>query len=357
MSRAKIGIIGAGWWATQVYTPAIYKLPDVDLVAVNRRNPDALARLLTAFKGTRGYTDYAQMLATETLDGVIIASPHTLHHEHAVAAIEAGCHVLIDKPMTTNARDARDVVERAQSKGVGIAVPFGWNFTPFVAQGVKAIRDGRIGDVRHIACHIASATFDLFSGQGLSNARDHMFQPAASTWADPKGAGGYGWGQMSHALGLVFRLLDLEPVEVAAMRTVSPTGVDLCDAAIIRFKEGAQATLSGSAMLPKHCAKQLDLRIFGTEGMIILDMECPRLEVRRLDGDDLVFDLPPDSGAYDTSEAVRRFCEMCLGGPAVEEADGRIGLRTIEVLDAMYRSFDTGIAAGVISEIKKKETS
>lgn len=357
MSRAKIGIIGAGWWASEVYAPAVCRNPRAELVAVNRRSPEALARIVETFEGSRGYLDYSEMLANEALDGVIVASPHTLHHEHAAAAIEARCHVLIDKPMTTSAHDARDLVAKARSKGVGIAVPYGWNFTPFVAQGVEAIRQGRIGEIRHVACHLASSTFDLFSGEGLSNARHHMFQPAASTWADPQRAGGYGWGQLSHALGLLFRLVELEPLEVAAMRTVSPTGVDLCDAAIVRFKEGAQASLSGSAMLPKHCQRQLDLRIFGTEGVLLLDMERPRLEVRRHDADDFDLKLSADAGAYDTGEAVRRFCEMCLGGPAVDEADGRIGMRAVEVLDAMYRSFRTGKAEAVMSQAKLEETS
>lgn len=342
MARARIGIIGAGWWATQVYIPAILANPDADLVAVNRRDPQALSRILQAHPGLKGYEDYRDMLATGALDGVIVASPHTLHHEHAEAAIRAGCHVLIDKPMTTSAETANNLVDGAAAAGVEIAIPFGWNFTPFVATGAEAIRIGRIGTVRHVMCHLASATFDLFSGEGLSNARGHMFQPQASTWADPALAGGYGWGQLSHALGLLFRLVDLRPTEVVAMSTASATGVDLCDAALVRFAGGAQASLSGTALLPKHATRQLDIRIFGTEGILLLDMERARLELRRFDGDDLVLELPGNAGAYDTAEAVRRFCAMCAGGPAVREADGRIGLRTIEVLDAMYRSFRSG---------------
>lgn len=347
MAEARIGIIGVGWWATQVYIPAILGNAQARLAAVNRRDPQALARILQAYPGPRGYGDFREMLAAEALDGVIIASPHTLHHEHAAAAIEAGCHVLIDKPMTISADSARDLVVRAERAGVGIAVPFGWNFAPFVAVAAQAIRDGRIGAPRHILCHLASATFDLFSGQGLSNARGHMFQPPASTWADPEQAGGYGWGQLSHALGLLFRLVDLAPTEVVAMRTTSPTGVDLCDAAIVRLQGGAQVSLSGSALLPKHATRQLDIRIFGTEGALLLDMERTRLELRRFDAADLVLDLPPTAGTYDTAEAVRRFVEMCAGGPAVLEADGKIGMRTVEVLDAMYRAFRSGRSEAV----------
>lgn len=342
MAEARIGIIGAGWWATQVYIPAIMNTPQATLVAVNRRDPEALAKILATYPGPRGHTDMAAMLAAETLDGVIIASPHTLHHAHASAAIAAGCHVLIDKPMTTSAASARDLVARAARAGVGIAVPYGWNFVPFVGEAAALIEAGRIGAPRHVLCHLASATFDLFSGDGLSNAAGHMFQPASGTWSDPDNAGGYGWGQLSHALGLLFRLLDRAPEEVAAMRTTSRTGVDLCDAAILRLAGGVTVSLSGAALLPKHATRQLDLRIFGTEGALMLDMERARMELRRFDGADVVLDLGPGAGAYDTAEALRRFVAMCAGGPPVPEADGNVGMRCVEVLDAMYRAFRSG---------------
>jgi predicted dehydrogenase len=282
------------------------------------------------------------MLASEALDGVIIASPHGLHHEHAAAAIAAGCQVLIDKPMTTSTETARDLVAQAARAGVAIAIPYGWNFSTVVTEAAEAIRADLIGEPRHVMCHLASATFDLFSGAGLSNASGHMFQPQASTWADPAQAGGYGWGQLSHALGVMFRLIDRAPIEVAAMCTTSPTGVDLCDAAIVRLEGGVQVSLSGSALLPKHATRQLDIRIFGTEGALLLDMERARMEVRRFDGNDQVLDLRANAGTYDTAEAVRRFVALCAGGPAIPEADGILGLRCVEVLEAMYRAFRSG---------------
>jgi predicted dehydrogenase len=348
MAEARIGIVGAGWWATQVYIPAILGNPQARLVAINRRDPVALARILDAYPGPRGHTDVAAMLEAEALDGVIIASPHGLHYDHATAAIAAGCHVLIDKPMTTSAGSARALVGQAQRAGVAIAVPYGWNFSAFVTDAAEAIRAGRIGEPRHVLCHLASATYDLFSGAGLSNAAGHMFQPQASTWADPAQAGGYGWGQLSHALGLMFRLIDRAPIEVAAMGSPSPTGVDLCDAAILRLEGGVQVSLSGSALLPKHATRQLDVRIFGTEGALMLDMERARLELRRFDGDDMVLDLPVNAGAYDTAEAVRRFVALCAGGPPMPEADGVIGMRSVEVLEALYRAFRSGRTEAVI---------
>ncbi len=355
MREARIGIVGAGWWATQVYIPAILGNPQARLVAINRRDPAALARILEAHPGPRGYTDVAAMLDAESLDGVIVVSPNDLHYDHATAAIAAGCHVLIDKPMTATAETARALVQQAARAGVAIAIPYGWNFAAFVTDAAEAIRAGRIGEPRHVLCHLASATYDLFSGAGLSNAAGHMFQPQASTWADPARAGGYGWGQLSHALGLMFRLIDRAPLEVAAMCTLSPTGVDLCDAAILRLEGGVQVSLSGTALLPKHATRQLDIRIFGTDGALLLDMERARLELRRFDGDDWVLELPATAGKYDTAEAVRRFVALCADGPPMPEADGIIGMRSVEVLEALYRAFRSGRTEAVTPW--KKETA
>lgn len=344
MAKARIALIGAGWWGVEVYVPAMIAHPDIELVAINRRNREALDKILEAHKEPKGYTDYRQMLAAEDLDAVVITSPHTLHYEHAVAALEAGCHVLIDKPMTTRAKDARKLVALAAEKGLQIIVPYGYNYKDFATEASRLIAEGHIGDVRHVACHLATYTYDLFSGEGLQESAGHMFQPNKSTWADPDQAGGYGWGQSSHSLGLLFRLVDLKPVEVYACDTKSSANVDLTNAAVVTFENGARASVSGSALLPKHCTYQMDLRIFGTEGMVTLDMERTRLELRRFDGNDIVLDLPADAGHYEAIKPIDRLAQVCLGTCAPDdiEANGTVGLRAIEVLDAMYRSFSSG---------------
>ena len=342
MPKSKIAMIGAGWWGVEAYVPALLENLDVDFVAVNRRNQDALDKILAKYDIARGYTDHREMLQNEDLDAVVITSPHTLHFEHARDALEAGCHVLIDKPMATSAEDARALVKLAEEKGREILIPYGWNYKDFATTASELIADGRIGEIRHVSCQMATFTFDLFGGDGLSEAADHMFQPNKSTWADPDKAGGYGWGQLSHALGLLFRLVDLEPSEVYALETKSAANVDLLDAAILTFANGAKASLSGSALVPKHCSYQLDIRVFGSEGMLLIDMERSRMELRRFDEDDVVLDLAPNAGEYMAIEPIHRLAEVCQGTAKTIEANGVVGMRAIEVLDAMYRSFRSG---------------
>ncbi len=342
MAKARIALIGAGWWGVEVYIPALMSHPEVDLVAINRRDRAALDQILAKHKGPKGYTDYREMLARERLDAVVITSPHPVHFEHASAALEAGCHVLIDKPMTTDANDARKLVKLAAEKGREILIPYGWNYKPFVNTAAELIAAGKVGEIRHVTCNMGTFTYDLFGGHGLKEAESHMFQPNKSTWADPDKAGGYGWGQLSHSLGLMFRLVNLAPKEVYALDVKSDANVDLTDAAVLTFANGARASISGSALVPKHCSYQMDVRVYGTEGMLLLDMERTRMELRRFDKADVILDLEPDAGQYAAIEPINRLVEVCHGTAKTIEANGTVGMRAIEVLDAMYRSLKSG---------------
>ena len=345
--KAKIAIIGAGWWAVQVYLPAVLDNENAQIAGVNRRSQKALDEISKAFPGVKGYTDYHQMLAEEKPDGVIIASPHTVHFEHAKAALNANCHVLIDKPMTTSADDARELVALAKEKNIEIVVPYGWNFKEFSTTAAQLIADGGVGEIRHVVTQMASPTADLFGGEGLIETKDHMFRPPVSTWADPDKAGGYGWGQLSHSLGLMFRLTGLAPAQVYALEGKSPAGVDYYNALTLKFANGATGVVSGSSTVPKQCGYQVDVRIFGTEGMLLIDMERARMELRRNDGKDVVLDLEANAGEYVAIEPVNRLVEICLGTAKTNEATGVVGMRAIEVLDAMYRSFRSGVPEDV----------
>jgi predicted dehydrogenase len=338
--RARIGIIGAGWWAVANHIPALKALPDCEIVAVNRLGARELAEIQSAFGISQGFEDYREMLSRVEMDGVVISSPHVLHFEHASAALGHGCHVLVEKPMTTAARDARELVRLAAKAGREIVIPYGWNFKPWVADA-RRLAEG-VGRVEHVVLQMANALDDLFAGQPMKETEGAMFRPPASTWADPKRAGGFGWGQLVHPLGLLFRIIDLEPREVFALTGQSSANVDYYDAAVARFAGGATASLSGAATLPKGRPVQIDLRIFGAEGMLLIDIERERLELRRRDGRDEVISLQAGDGAYACEAPVRVFVDLCLGRKTENSAPGLVGQRAVEVLDAMYRSAASG---------------
>ena len=263
-----------------------------------------------------------------------------LFRSHASAALARGCHVFVEKPMTTTAKDARNLVQLAAKAEREIVIAYGWNFKPWTAEA-RRLAAG-VGRVEHVVLQMANALDDLFAGEPMKETEGAMFRPPASTWADPKRGGGFGWGQLVHPLGLIFRIVDLEPREVFALTGQSPAGVDYYDAAVVRFAGGAPASLSGAATLPKGRPVQIDLRIFGSEGMLLLDIERERLELRRRDGRDEVAAMKAGDGAYACEEPLRVFVDLCLGRKTENGAPGPVGQRAVEVLDAMYRSAQSG---------------
>jgi predicted dehydrogenase len=337
---ARIGVIGAGWWAAANHIPVLKNIPDCEVVAVNRLGAEELAAVQRQFDIPEAFEDYRAMLAAVPMDGVVVSSPHVLHFEHASAALDKGCHVLVEKPLTTNTADGRALVALAAKVGKEIVVPYGWNFKPMTAEARRLVAG--VGRVEHVVLQMANALDDLFAGQPMKETEGAMFRPPPSTWADPARAGGFGWGQLVHALGLLFRVVEFEPSEVFALTGQSPADVDYYDAAVVRFAGGATASLSGAATLPKGRPVQIDLRVFGSEGMLLLDIERERLELRRRDGRDEVIALTPGDGAYACDEPLKVLVDLCLGRATENGASGLVGLRAVEVLDAMYRSARSG---------------
>ncbi|HET7770911.1 MAG TPA: Gfo/Idh/MocA family oxidoreductase, partial [Chloroflexota bacterium] len=207
--RARIGVIGAGWWVVQNHLPILARRSDVELVGVCRLGAAELEQVRSEFGIAYATEDYRELLREcGTLDGVAVGSPHAVHYEHARAALESGAHVMVEKPLTTSAADARALLEVARERGREILIPHGWNFRRATREARRLIKEGAIGRIEHVTLQMASPLRDLFNGEPLAGTESATFRPPASTWADPERAGGYGWGQLCHALGLLFRVAE-----------------------------------------------------------------------------------------------------------------------------------------------------
>jgi predicted dehydrogenase len=340
--KARIGIVGVGWWATFMHIPEVQKSPCAELVAICDLDEERVRIAGDHFGITGRYTDLAEMLAKERLDGVIVGTPHVAHTAPAVAALEAGAHVLVEKPMATRAEDGRLIAATAMRVRREVMVPTGLNFTRYTRRAADWVRTGRIGEVRHVVCQMGSPLDDLMAGKPMVETKDHLFRPPASTWADPNKAGGYAWGQMSHSLAWLVYVTDLEFDSVACMDVKSPTGVDYYDAAMARTTNGATVSISGASTVPKHVGMHTDVRIYGSEGMIHFSNLPARLELRRHDGADDAVPMTDFEGLYDGGLPVRVFCEMCAGRPVENASNGECGARVTECIDALYRSAASG---------------
>jgi predicted dehydrogenase len=251
--------------------------------------------------------------------------------------------VLVEKPAATSAADARAIQAEAARRGLGFMVPHAWNFRPFAAAARHWVRAGQVGEIRHVVCQMASPLTDLFAGQPMVETEKHLFRPPPSTWATQGAAGGYGWGQLTHALGLLaYVSSEFAPQDVTAVAGLSPANVDYYDAAILRFANGATGVVSGSATVPKGSPFQLDIRLFGTEGMLLLDVERERLTLRRHDGADETFGIVPGDGIPEAVNPVHRFVDLCLGRLSPVDVRPWGAVTDVEILDAMYRSMASG---------------
>ncbi len=338
----RIGVVGVGWWATMNHIPAIVECPESDVVALCDLNDHRLEVAGDAFGIAARHRDFRKMLAEENLDGVIVSTPHTDHVEPAIAALGAGCHAMVEKPLATTGADAWRIASAAREANRQVMVPTGMNFNVFTARAAEWVRSGRIGAVRHATCQMGSALEDLFAGRPMLETEGHMFRPPASTWADPFKAGGYGWGQMPHCIAWLTHVADMKFESVFCMDGKSKAGVDYYNAACARAVGGATVSLSGSATTPKNRGMHMDIRIYGAEGMILFENEKPRLSMSRLDGREEVVDLWPGEAEYDGALPAKVFARLCAGETLTNPSDAECGAKVVELIEAMYRSATTG---------------
>lgn len=342
MDKVRIGFIGAGWWATTNHMPILAQREDVEMVGVCRLGKDMLQRIQEKFSFSFATEDYRELLAQD-LDGVVVTSPHHLHYEHAREALLSGRHVMCEKPMTLEADQAWELVNLAKERNLHLLVPYGWHYKPIVNQAKQLMAEGVVGEIEYVLCHMASPTKELFGGSGL--APEHQLpsftQPDPTTWQVKEQGGGYAHGQITHSSGLMFWLTGLRAKEVAARMSSPNAMVDMYDAASVTFDNGAIGVVSGAATLPPHVNFQVDVRIFGNEGVLNLDLDRARLDVFRHDGNHRHVEVPPDAGVYECDGPPNRFVEL-IKGEGTNDSPGEVAARSVELLDAMFQSVNDG---------------
>ncbi|MBA3235824.1 MAG: hypothetical protein H0T59_07525 [Chloroflexi bacterium] len=173
--------------------------------------------------------------------------------------------------------------------------------------------------------------------------------PEHDTWSDPSiSGGGYGQGQLTHALGLVMRLLPVRATEVAAFTHGPGARVELHDALVARFDGGAIASVGGASLPPGTFGDQhqLTIRVTGERGQVVLDMPAPRVS-RSMGGQDVTVELSDEDVRWSFDRVTDRMVDLALGRTTDNPSPAELGARVVEVLEAMYRSAATGTVAGI----------
>ncbi|KJL36231.1 MULTISPECIES: Gfo/Idh/MocA family protein [Microbacterium] len=338
MSRVRLGAIGAGWWATSNHFPIFQAREDVELVGVCGLGDDVFA-VRDRFGFGMATHDIDELLDAG-LDAVVITTPHDLHYPAAVAALDRGLHVLCEKPMTLHAGQAWDLARRAETAGVHLLVPYGWNYKPFTVAAKRLLDEGAIGEIQYALCHMASPTRGLFGGDPT-----HMLErwesataPQQSTWASPAHGGGYAHGQVTHSSALLFWLTGLRARTVAGRTAHAGSAVDLFDAAVVRFDNGALASLSGAATLADGDPYQVDIRLFGSDGVLMIDVERERVRLSRYDGGHEELVIPPGEGEYECLVPPARFIDLITGAHTDNNSTADVAARSVELIEALLRS-------------------
>jgi predicted dehydrogenase len=371
--QARIGIIGAGFWSAYFYLPYLRDAPDAVCVGVVRRNEQALAALKRGFDPEVASTEVGDLLAAGC-DGIIVASGHSMHREHAVAALEAGCHVLIEKPMTVTLADAQAAEQAAQRAGRTLTVAHGYNYQPMATWAIDLVASGDLGRPRHLTALMGSALVGLFSGtEGYGDVEvgGYTFSASPDTWAVADQGGGYLYGQTSHQLGLALAMLPTTPTSVFARLGRLENGCDIDVSLSVEFADGSLATISGNGRMPWGVRTPMSIFLETDSAIMSLDFTN---EIARAWADDdrehelpdpdsvdrgyaargfpptHEFPVPPGEGLYTCEGPARMLIDRCLDRSPRDRAPGELGVRAVAIMEAAVESArqGTAVATGLV---------
>lgn len=198
---------------------------------------------------------YAEVLADPKVDAVYLATVHTSHAQLAIAAIEAGKHVLCEKPMAPNSGSVMAVVDAARTGGVSLLEAYMYRFHPQTKAVLQLAADGAIGEIAQIDAAFAFAT-------GQTTGR--LFDPALAG-GGILDVGGYPISYARWIVGAAQGRPFVDPVDLSAVGTVSDTGIDEWSVARLTFPGGITASVRAGVRV-----SDVGVTIFGSRGKIHL---------------------------------------------------------------------------------------
>ena len=293
---------------------------DAEVVAVASRSEESARRFAEATGIARAHGSYEALLADREVEAVYVPLPNSLHVEWTMRALDAGKHVLCEKPMDRRPEQVARAFDLAARHGLVLSEAFMWRHNPQTAILRALLDEHAVGEMRLVR---ASFSFML--------ARD------VDVRLDPALDGGALMDVGCYCVSGARLVAGAEPVSVSAEVVTGPTGVDMRLTGLLRFEGDLLATVDCGLDLPSRS----ELEIAGTEGRIVVadPWHCiaPQIVVESGGGRDIVEVTPRDSFALeleDMSAAIRGERQPLLGR---EDALGQA--RTI---DALYRSAAEG---------------
>jgi len=277
--RLRMGLVGPGFIAAH-HIDAVRRLGDVDVVAIAASNAGSAARKAAALHVPHSYGRYQDLLADPSIDVVHNTTPNDLHYAVTMAALQAGKHVISDKPLALDCRQARELRDAALRAGVAHVVTFNYRGNPLVQQARLMIAAQELGSVSFVHGHYL---------------QDWLSDPAVYSWRqDPQRGGvssaladiGSHWCDLAEHVGgsrISAVLADLATVVSVRYASAAPTQAFASDpgaprtrievtsedlaSVLLRFENGARGCFRVGQVLPGH-KNDLQLEVNGRSGSL-----------------------------------------------------------------------------------------
>lgn len=339
--KAKIAVIGTGWWSTTAHIPALKENPRAELILIDT-NPVALKAAGIKYDVSACYTSLDEAKAKHPdLQGAIVAVPHHAHPAVGQAVLEHGLHLLMEKPMTLFAPQAKALVDLAEARGLQILMGYTFPYLDPVQAAKQRIDDGLLGDIEYITCSMTSMTIEFYRGK--PEVYRDLIQypvtgPSEATYSDPVIAGGgQAHLQITHSAAMMFYLAPgLRAETVSAFMSNLDTKVDVADAFIARMNNGAVATIGSTGNVGQGDGGCVEVHLHGSKGRLLVDAISGLMYFRLHNGKEER--IAPTNPPYPGRVPSERFVDLILDGRRNEFPGATNGLYTVELLDAAYRS-------------------
>ncbi|HKT00699.1 MAG TPA: Gfo/Idh/MocA family oxidoreductase [Rugosimonospora sp.] len=319
MAKVRIGVLGAARIApAALYRPA-RSVPEVEVTAIAARDAGRAMSTANRYGVARVHPDYAALVADPALDAVYVPLPNGLHARWTLAALDAGKHVLCEKPLTANAAQARELAAAASRTGLVVMEAFHYRYHPLMARALEILRGGEIGEVRRVR-----AALCIF----LPRPGDIRYRLDL--------AGGATMDTGCYAIHCVRTLAGEEPEVVSAHARLLRPGVDRYLRAELRFPGGATGQITCGLLSSR--ALDFSFRVEGSQGELrVLNYIAPqlfhRLTVRT--GAGTRHERVAGEATY--THQLRAFAAAVTGGAPVL-TDAADGVRNMTVIDDVYRA-------------------
>jgi predicted dehydrogenase len=298
---------------------------DVRIAALCSRNPQNIQKLVDRRlsdydPAPRRFSSTAEMFAECPLDAVVLVTPHNLHFEQSVEALEAGFHVLVEKPMVIDSTDARSLAEKVAETGKILAVGYNTSYTPACIYTRKAVRERSLGRLEMVSGYLSQDWKRLTEGMWRHD-------PAQS-------GGGQAYDSGAHLLNTLCWCVESPVAEVMAYLDSLDDSVDINSVMVVRFESGVIASVAIGGNCPpdgSHTSFLFD------DGRIDLDgWKGEWLRVWK--GAKEIHDVPKSEGEANPDA---NFVDAILG-KAEPLCTVEHGVIQSELMDAVYESARTG---------------